>query len=85
MKKPRPTVVEKIQAQQAAAVPQVRFDDIHNVLQALRHGGLGTLSGAEIAAVGASMGRLEAAIAPFLKQQQATTSQPSLPLESTKA
>jgi hypothetical protein len=85
MKRPRPTVVEKIQAQQQPAQPQILLEDVANLLQALRQGGLLALKGAEIAAVGASMGRLEAAIAPFLnKQPQASPAPAAPPPEAAK-
>lgn len=42
--------------------PTLQLDDVRNVLVALRRGGLLALNGNEIAQVGASMAKLEAAI-----------------------
>lgn len=80
MKRPRPTLVEKIQAKQAA--PQVQTQDIANVIVAARRG-LQTLSGADLVNVAASIANLEAALAPA--QAPAPTTPPAPPAEPAKA
>lgn len=62
MKKPRPSVVEKIQAKQAPK-PEVSTVDIQNVVVAARLA-LRQLSGADLVNVSTSIANIEAAFAP---------------------
>lgn len=61
MKKPRPTVVEKIQAKQF--VPQVDIADVRNLLAAARHG-LRFLGGQDLVNVSLSVARCELLLNP---------------------
>lgn len=91
MKKPRPTTLEKIQAKQAApAAPHapaalaINPADVSNCLVALRRGGLLALPGPDMAAVAASMDRLEAQLAQFVAAQHGTAA-PAAPAAPTTA
>jgi hypothetical protein len=63
-KRPRPTVIEKIQAKQAAAAPsaQINPQDIANVLVAARRA-LGGFQGVDLVNIAGSIANLEAALA----------------------
>jgi hypothetical protein len=64
VKRPRPTVVEKIKAKQAAAAPtaQINPQDIANVLVAARRS-LGGFQGVDLVNIAGSIANLEAALA----------------------
>lgn len=81
--RPRPTVVEKVREKINA--PVVDLDDVRNVIICAKRGGFAEMHGAEIEAVGASMRRLEAAIAKGSAQPvQSPTKPPAPPTEPPK-
>lgn len=71
MKKPRLSVVEKIQAKQSK--PELNTADISNVIVAARHG-LRFLSGRDLVNVSLSIANIEALLMP---QQPAPAEQPA--------
>ncbi len=73
--KPRPNVVEKVAAKQAA--PSVQLGDISNVLVAARRG-IGSLGGADMVNVAASIANLEAVLAAH-QQAAAPPAPPAAP------
>ncbi len=88
MKKPRPTVVEKILAQKAAAPPPVQINpqDVGNVLIAARRG-IGLMQGVDLVNVAASIANLDAVLAAMqaAAAPPAPATPPAPPAEPAKA